>query len=490
VSYPTNSELCDYTNDIKINNLETDDSVNYLLHRTGDDVSIITLKNSLTQHGTFTSNNNLLSSNSKFKTIGTRVYTSINSDISRQYDEELSINYAHGNIEYMIKPGENSIMSPDTLYPYVKLNVNDTLFVKSGAFSYYTPKFSDKIYQKDAVTLINGQHLLCTWLSGNGFDSVWVDRYYYPNLISKEMALSGKSTFQSTYENAIEKYIKSNTDIKPSIEKTSFFDKKSDLCFIPSQPYIYKRISIDDIGDIDILDPSNPCDDDLHYFKEINSNGMFQVSFYFNGDSLNWDVFSKRNDIDGGLKISKDGNKIYFNFSLYDPTTNTMSTFTEFAECIEFAKNFIAVSVDALNGIGYFYMNNKVIKMFNFDDAQFVNKFILFGDFKFPEIISNFRVHPSYIFPEDLKTYQIKDNFIKIDNIVISLPSGTRNSVDEIKLLQNICESPAFKSDSVNIKIDGTGLDKQSINELKSGLDEVIFKGSSITMDVEKIEIN
>jgi len=487
--YPTNSGICDYTTDFGIKNLEQDDKINYLIHRTDDVVSIITLKNSLTQNVTFTSNNNLLSSSSKFKTFGLRSYTSINSDISRPQDDELTLNYVHGNLEYVIKPGVNIITTPDTLYPYEKININDTLFVESGSFPYNTPQYADKVYQKDDTTLQNGQCLLCTWLSGNDSSSVWVDRYYYPDLVAKEVALSGNAYFQDTYENTIEQLIASNTELKKSVRDRLFFDKKSDLCFAPFQTYIYERISPSDDVELDPLPPLDPCETNINYFKEINSKGKFQLSFYFDGDNRNWSISSKRNNIDGGVRITKTPTTVSFELSLYNPTTKNIRKFQHTSEIKQFTKNFVAISVDALEGVGYFYFNNISVKKFEFDQAQFINKSIFFGDIDIIPEVDKLRIDPSYIDPNNLIIYQLNDEFFNVDDIVISLPCGNRNSVDDIKLLQNICESPAFKSDTVNIRIGGTGLENESIDELRNGLHNVLKRNSSLTMDVDKIEI-
>jgi len=487
--YSNNSNVCNYNLKFKTSTLEEDGSVNYLMHRTDDNLSIISLKSSITQNGTFTSNNNLLSSDSKFKSSGIRKYVSINSDISRSYDNELSLNYVHGNMEYVIKPGENLIKCPETLYPYLKLNIKDTLFIESGSFPHSTPKFADKIYKKDEITNINGQHLLCTWLSGNENSRVWVDRYYYPDLISKEQALSGSYPFQDTYKKPIEELIKSNTQLENSIIDNLFFDKVSDLCFRPSEMYIYDRFSNIDV-DIDVLKPLDPCITNINYFTDINRNGKFQISFYFEDDGSNWEFHSKRNNIDGGVKISKSGDILRYEMFLYDPTTTNTHKFVYENVYKKFVKNFVAMSIDAINGVGYFYLNGFVIYKFDFDETQFVNKSIIFGDFDIIPNITNVRVDPSYIDPENLIVYQIRDSFVQIDDIIISLPCGTRNSVDNIILLQDVCGSPTFKSDTISIKIDGLDVDENLENDLKNNILNIVKKNSSITMEVEGIYIN
>jgi hypothetical protein len=484
--YPKNNKICNYSNNLDVDTSEETEN-NYLIHRTDELVSILTLKNTFTQNVTNTSTNNLLSSTSKFKSNGTKYYTSINLDVSRYYDDELTLNYVFGNMEYVIKPGKNIISTPETLYPYDQLNVNDTLFIKSGAYPSNSPEYADKIYKMNEVSLENGQHYLCTWLSGNSTNSTWVDRYYYPDLISKEVALSSIGFFQPTYNDPIEILINNNLTLRESVIDNSFFDKRSDMCFKPSEQYIYDRLNINEELD-NIVKPFDPCDTPLNYFKDINSSGTFQISFYFK-DGSDWALFSKRNNIDGGVKITKNGQMLVFEFNLYNPTTNNYIKFKKDAPFKNSAKNFVAISVDTLNGVGYFYLNSEIIEHFKFPHAQFVNKSILFGDIDNISNIENLRISPSYIRPEDLVKYKIFDDIVEINEIVISLPCGTRNGVDEMKYLQNVCKASASKSDTININVYNTGLKSEDVENLKPGLMEVISNNKSLTLNVENLEI-
>lgn len=484
--YPKNSFVNDYNLDLSVNNIEKNKG-NFLMHRTDNDISIISLKNILNQNGTFSSTVNGLSSSSKFKVSSIRKYTSINSDISRLNDNELSMNYVFGNQEYLITPGKNVIQTPENMYPFNKINVNDTTFTKCGAYPHTSPVFSDVIYKYDHNTIINNQHLLCTWLSGNSSNSIWVDRYYYPDLISKEDALASNPIFNSTYENEIENLISTNIDLENSIVKQLYFDKISDLCFSADEYYVYDRINTDRFEALSSV-TYDPCTIELNYFKNINKEGAFELSFYFDGNTDVWQLSSKRNDIDGGFKFVKNPDNIDISLSLYDPSTMTFENFNVNTSFESYSINFFGMSIDAVNGVGYFYINDNVIKMFSFKKAQYINKNILFGDFVFPNNLSRVRICPEYRPSNDISIYPIIDSVNSIDNITISLPSGTRNSMDILEIIQNVCDSSSYKSNVIDIFVKNLDLNSDDLNNLKEGIRKNAIKNMPITATIRNIE--
>lgn len=486
--YPQNSKIGDYNNDLSIDNIENV-RCNHLLHRTGNEVSIITLKNSINQFGSFSSTVNNLSSSSKFKVSGIRKYTSINSDIRRLNDNELSMNYVFGNQEYIIHPGVNSIQTPENMYPFDKININDTNFMICGAYPHISPIFSDVIYKYNDNTVMNNQHLLCTWLSGNSDASVWVDRYYYPDLITKEQALSGNSLFYSTYENEIENMIINNQDLENSIIKNLYFDKISDMCFNTNESYIYDRINIHRFDELSSI-TYNICNTDINYFKSINKEGAFELSFYFDGGTDVWQLSSKRNEVDGGFTFTKNIDNTEIKLNLYNPSTRTFENFTVNAPYKHHNVNFFAVSVDALDGVGYFFMNDKIILMFTFEQAQYINKNILFGDFIFPTHVENVRVYPRYRTPREIEIYPIIDSIKYIDDITISLPSGTRNSVDVLEIIQNVCDSASYKSNIIDISINNIDISGEDLINFKASIQTHALENLPITTTIRNIHTN
>ena len=70
--------------------------------------------------------------------------------------------------------------TPSSLYPYDRLNINDTKFTQNGSLGANTPLFADKIksVRSDGKNFNNGRYLF-TWLRGGDAKTpgVWVDRY-------------------------------------------------------------------------------------------------------------------------------------------------------------------------------------------------------------------------------------------------------------------------------------------------------------------------
>jgi hypothetical protein len=130
------------------------------------------------------------------------------------------------------------------MQPFSKLNINDTKFTKIGSFSFMRPDLSDRVYKLDDNSVKDKDvTYLCTWLSGGvGKEGIWVDRYYYPDYITKEDAIAASPVFNVTYDKAVESIVRSNTTLRNSVKKKLYFDKKSDLTFEPQKRYKYVRV--------------------------------------------------------------------------------------------------------------------------------------------------------------------------------------------------------------------------------------------------------
>jgi hypothetical protein len=400
------------------------------------------------------------------------------------------------NKPYTIVPGVNIIKSPDTLYPYSTLNINDTKFIESGAFSFITPEFSDKIFllSTDTNILNGGQSLLCTWLSGHPQSNtkIWVDRYYYPDLISKEEALVSRTLYDTTYDNYIENLIMSNSEIKNAVSNIKFFDKKSDFYFRPNETYEYHRINIipESITPINKKYNCNPINYPQNYFKEINESGEFTISFYFDGDEKNnWVIQSDRNEIECEIIFRKMGNKIEFGYKLYDPTTKNYTNYTTTTTIVSSKYNILSCSINAVTGIGYLFINNKTVYKFSLVPYKFLRRQLLYGDFilikdntryNFIEYngtdIINISISPDYL--DESYLYLLSSlSELTIDTIHITLPCGMRNSVDNIDILNDICNSSSFKSNNINLifkNVDNNINSKDLKNYLNGNIQKIL----------------
>jgi len=182
--------------------------------------------------------------------------------------------------------------APQDMYPYDKINVNDSGLIEAGAIGGDTPIVSDKLFKKAADYKYNTPYgaptdeetgvWLCSWLRSNpgtDWDSltiynsdvlvnydgltyrsterntgkkptiykstwtevkdaspVWVDRYYNPKKYTVAEALQVKGQYYEYTDkfDSIVKTLKADDKI--------IFDKKSDVCFEPGSLYAYYRI--------------------------------------------------------------------------------------------------------------------------------------------------------------------------------------------------------------------------------------------------------
>jgi hypothetical protein len=351
------------------------------------------------------------------------------------------------------------------MYPFDGININDTKIMESGSFSYLTPEYADKVYQlsDDTKNYNNGQHLLCTWLSGSptSNEKIWVDRYYYPDLIDKKEALQSKSIFNYTYTDYIESIIENNINIQDSISVSKIFD----YC-----------------NTYDELYPNN-------YFKQINESGQLTLGFNFSGDLENWVVKSDRNAINSGITITKELDTIRLDVNLYNYTDDVYDDDSDMynisipTSISTLKDNFVCVSIDTKSGIGYFYLNNTVISTFQLPEYQFLNKQLLYGDFfqligdskldllSGLTIFNNIFITDYFVESDLVFSISILNGSNTVDTINITLPCGMRNSIDDIDLLQTVCGNSAFKSNNINIHVKNLNISNTNVLD---GLKEFI----------------
>jgi hypothetical protein len=477
----------------EVNNINDDKSVRGLknnilfhkkYHKDGNYLDAIVLKNQLSQNDVFTTNS--LLSGVDIPITDNRFYSSISETIKQEKTEDLILNYIFNNKDYLIKSGDNEFIAPDNMYPFTSISIHDTKFKESGAFPAHTPEFADKVYTLSEYKSKrdNNQTFLCTWLSGNEVDSVWVDRYYYPDLTTKEESLTGQAIFQSTYDQYVENLIKNNTELKDSVSIKKFFDKKSDMVFSPSKKYRYSRITTS--GQYPTF---KYCEEfrgkySNNYHARINDSGFFNFSFYFQGDDSNWEIYSKRNTIDSGITITKSDNFINMIYKIYNSSTGSFITIEETANISQTQENFFAISVDSVNGVGYFILNNNVYE-FELPLAQFYKKRLLYGDIFLKvggdvqnvlnlktKMVNNVIISDNFIPSTTMKLKPITDGKVTIDDIYITLPCGSRNGEDNIDQLA-ITNSNAFKSNNINLHIKNMEIEN---DEIITNLDKELEK--------------
>ena len=506
---PYNTSYITYDNSGKIKNTTSDFNLpsNYLLYSSSNNdkqiFNFLTLKNIVNTQDSFTSSNNLLST-SETTTFAQnlRNYTSIFADIDSEENETLALNYVYNNYDIIIRSGTTHFTTPSSLQPFDKININDTKFADCGSFSFTAPDLSDRVYSLDDNS-VKGENVtyLCTWLSGGiGKRGTWVDRYFYPDLVSKEEALGGVGSFNITYDQAVENLIMTNSSLKTSVTEKYYFDKKSDLVFEPSKRYKYVRIAKQNFTR---KSPTNFCETSVvdrkinNYFSTINENGGFGLGFTIQNDTSDFYIESEYNAIDGGICFKKNGKTCKFSYKLFDNSTEGLSlsariaqTTYEYEFSIDlFEQNNVFLSFDAVLGEFKLYLNSIELYTFEINAFQMYTKRLLFGDIfiyytdednvqQSIEILRNAASDPEdriaidnlYLSLEPLNeneriAFLFSSNLNNIQDITISLPCGQRNLTDNIQLVNSINTNLKHKSNEVDINIKNLNITDSNIRD-------------------------
>lgn len=210
-----------------------------------------------------------------------REYQNFTNQKSKEKDfDNITLNYTFFDSEFKIGSKDfTAFTMPGNLFPFRKININDTGLAGNGSFAANNPYFSDKVFKladsnrnnlqnsfledEEFLVLQNDVSLfvlqsgdllgfqsindlqqndifgsyLCTWLKGDGIEEgIWYDRYYIPNDESYTIPFSGQSNiFNSTTQAA--EYFKNNGS------SLIYYDLVSNLTFEPSASYVYQRIN-------------------------------------------------------------------------------------------------------------------------------------------------------------------------------------------------------------------------------------------------------
>jgi hypothetical protein len=271
VSYdPTHKNTYDILPNKSVNNLENNLLIStQYSYITGDTLvaNILNLKNQKTHKDYSYRSNFLEKTDDGIPNVDNRKYVRLFTGNEQETgDYGITLSYEFYNADYKFETDKYTIfVSPESLYPYEKININDLKWNKSGSIAGENPYMSDKIFQKkENMGGLKGSYL-CSWLhkDKNG-GSTWLDRYYYPEKVSYADALATSFNFNyvdpiytllhqqlsaSEYYdvpfvyNTLQEELENTPQTgHTALYGTSFFDKRSDLTILPNTEYIYHRI--------------------------------------------------------------------------------------------------------------------------------------------------------------------------------------------------------------------------------------------------------
>lgn len=250
VSYNVNK-----VNSLKLNTQKSDfdKSSQYLLHTNYNEVNDtfelnhIALDNNRSERGYIKRGTSNTSGDDNLPDTKFREYTTLRTGNDQERgDDHISLTYVWYDKDIKVYSGTDTYFTtPSSIYPYDKLNINDTKFTHNGSIASVSPRLADKVFslRNNKTTNFKNGRYLCTWLSGsNNATGIWVDRYYYPDRISKENALSASPLFAPSFLDPIDSLYYSSPSTANYI-----FDKKSDLTLEPNSKYYYSRVGVEDI---------------------------------------------------------------------------------------------------------------------------------------------------------------------------------------------------------------------------------------------------
>lgn len=210
-------------------------------------INFANLNTNRTEYGYVRRGSNLFTSNGVTPSYDYRDYKSIYTGTDQEGgSDNIILNYTFYDKDIIVNQDTTTVFkTPQSLYPYDILNINNSSLVDNGAFGAPSPILADKVYiKRDNNEYYNNGRYLCTWLSATKADTpgVWVDRYYYPDKISKETALSADGKYTPSFYDSVDVISDFVGVTDQQLVNEKFFDKKSDVAFVPDSTVKYERV--------------------------------------------------------------------------------------------------------------------------------------------------------------------------------------------------------------------------------------------------------
>jgi hypothetical protein len=281
------------------------------------ELNIIPLKNNVSSTNLIMRGDYMNSGTKYTPDVNFREYTTIDTGSNQEFgNSNITLTYTFYSLEYYIDAGEDfafKIKEDDdskegalkyALYPFVQMNINDSKFIKNGALGSTVPFLADKVkkVQKNSKFTNNGRYLY-TWLyqeysgSDNNKYGVWMDRYYYPDSLTKGDTLKCSVNFDASFNDIIDKdYVQANDPtFIPFIEGQPYFDKLSDFVFESNTEYVYSRVGESEVQTIldDCKDYQQEVIESYASTKDTEEIIKFDNTPYKNSGELdiNFDIY-------------------------------------------------------------------------------------------------------------------------------------------------------------------------------------------------------
>ena len=326
VRYDRGQYISSIDEDNSYYNLETQALIHHEYNKE-DGINFIPLKNNISYKG------NTIRGSYNENDVDFREYNNIHVGVTTEKgNENIVLTFTFTEQEYEVNDGDDLIfkVSEEGWNQYNQLNINQTKFIQNGSFGSNVPFFADKLKKlgcnslnfeldyilqetvdtatdnRDAFFITentnqrfileqsrsieesqtNNGTYLCSWLykADHETQPIWVDRYYYPDIVLKEGILT-EDIYKQSFNNIIDDAYNDLPEIKKNIYKNTYYDKQSDLFIKPDNLYKYQRISTNMVNEVIESMASNSIktiQDNKH--KDTN------ISDYFAFDNENFKV--------------------------------------------------------------------------------------------------------------------------------------------------------------------------------------------------------
>lgn len=463
---------------------------NYLISRnlatnSCNTVDALTLKNQHTDSGDIVKGNSLTlsakNSDVEFLDYDMREYTSINKSIDPLHSG-LSLNYTTYNKAYTILPGENIITTPESMLPFTRININDTKFIDCGSYSSTTPKFADKVYDIDTYSRDDDYIYLCTWLSGGDDYRVWVDRYFYPALLTKTQALTSNLAYTSYDAHVQNSVVQSNT-LSAIVDNIPVFDTQSNLAFEPNKVYIYDRVDFTDLRDIQARNAYTPVLKKYYETIEQSRGFTFACNLLADNRGEKRQIVSKTYSANSFFQILWTDTSVAIQYVFYNETVRNYIAIQGFEVTRPESITNVVATVDHLRGICLFYINgvlvtNKKIvktKAQTLYDDLYVEGIAITDAFNSKPYISDVFISLAALNESETDALSKAYNMTHSKPLKLTLPVATVNNKEEITEINTLNTNRGSKSSDVDVYISGTGIG----DELKMRLIDNITNSTS-----------
>lgn len=473
-----------------------------------------------------------------------REYQNFTNQKSKEKDfDNINLNYTFFDSEFKIGSKDYTAFTmPNNLFPFKKININDTDLALNGSFAASNPYFSDKVFKltdrnrnnlqssfiedEEFLVLQNDVSLfvlqsgdllgfqsindtqendifgsyLCTWLKGDGLETgVWYDRYYLPKDQSFTICFSGGIQEFDSSAQATE-YFKNNEN------SLIYYDLKSNLTFEPSASYAYQRINDKQINNYIAGQKDNLLKDtftiqtssvQLQNIKEINLNntkGFDNLDIKtipnkdFNlGFELELDSLSSLNSFQLFGNLYEDGftlkNNFFFTPFIFIPEGNKLYIYDNNFKLL---KVNTYESTENILDVLYIEQNNNIVLVCD-------NKLIktnYFGEVLLERTPTD-AVGDNALISKIIKSYKSK-TFVGYNNVLIFINESATNQpilnldLNNLTVIEDIYLNNVYKTDPLSASYQSLVPNNTSFRFLRG--DEPIKLDDNVSCSLENVE--